>query len=224
MSLWRIVAVLASAVAAGGVAAGRKAARRAVDLRKDAAIAEAGREARLRIRSEAKRVADEILRRFVIGALVKAALVALLALAHLLGWLDDRVFSWVFLGMIALFLARDAWITYPTFRVVWPELRRHGFNARAALREHMAATVLAEAMRQVAATPPPEGWLERIALALDGRGRDAIGREIAETVARIAGETSWAEVRPVARSAGLKLALGALAYSGFVAVLLALTS
>lgn len=222
MRFLRLAALLASA-AAGGVAIGRNVARRAIDQRRDAAIEEAGREARLRIRSEARRIADEILRRFLINSLVKGTLIGLLCAARGLGWLDADWFSGLFLGVMALFLARDAWITYPTFRLVWPELRRHDFDPRAALREHMAATVLAEAMRQAAAAPPPEGWLERIALALDGRGQDAIGREIAETVARIAGRTSWEEIKPVARSAGLKMALGALAYAIFVWLLIAFT-
>lgn len=223
MSYLRLAALLASAVA-GGVAIGRSVARRAVDERRDAAIEEAAREARLQIRGEARRIAGDMLRRFTISTLVKAALVATLCAVRALGWLEAGLFSGLFLALIAAFLIRDAWVAYPTARLIWPELRRHGFDARAALREHMAARVLAEAMRRVGRAPPPEGWLERIALLLDGRGRDAIGREVAETVARIAGEISWSEVRPIARSAALKMGLGSLAYGAFVWLLIALSA
>lgn len=209
MSLFR-TALLAVGVAAAGVQAARRASKKMVDDATETMIRDAAVEARRRLRDEAQRIADAALRRFFIGTALKAATLLTLLGLHLTDALPAPWF-WVAAAIAASgFLVRDAVVSWPDLRVIYAEMRTHGWRPRRALSEAVAARVFAGVLAQ--GRDADAGWTGRVALALAGETQDAVSRRIAEAVADVVRRTSWDDVRPIAVSALISAAGGALGY------------
>lgn len=214
--MWR-AALTAITAAAAGLEYGRRAAARAVDAEAAETTAAAIAEARARIAEEARRVAATALRRFWISTAIKSAIALALWLAWRFGWINGDVFVIGFAAAVALFFLRDIYITWPTLRLIYGELRRSDWRPREALADYAARRTAEEARQR--ADNVELGLKAKIALALAGRSKSAMAKEIAETTAAAVRETSWSDVRPMAAAAAVKASLGFALYSVFIAVL-----
>lgn len=216
---WIRILIGAASMAAAGAATARKLARAAVDERKRETLAWAQAEARRRIRAEGSAFQARVLRRFVVSTLVKAAILSTLFALLFLNAIDASLFAWAAGLTVAAFIVRDVVVTGPEVKVAATHLNRHGWSPSRALGEAVAAQALASALD--AARSTEFGWRERVALAVAGVDRDQLGRELAQSVAQIAGSMAWPELKPYARSTALKIIGGSALYAVFAASIFA---
>ncbi|MEL6979406.1 MAG: hypothetical protein AAGM38_12115 [Pseudomonadota bacterium] len=217
--LGRLRWILAAAgLAAAGAAAARGAARRAVAQRKDALLAAAEVEARRRLRAEGLAFERRTLRRFMLSSAVKLSVLAALAGLSAWGVSTGQTATLLIAAALTIFLARDLWVIWPTARLCLAALARQGWRPKAALGAVAASEAMAAALE--AAKAAPVSWRERIALAAAGVDRDAFSQELALSVAALARQAAWPELRPIARAAALKFALGFAVYTAFAAALI----
>lgn len=216
--IWR-AALGALSAAAAGLELGRRAARKAIDDEAAETTAEAIAEARARIAEEARLVAADILRRFLISTAVKAAIALALWGAWRAGWIGPTAFGVGFGAAVIAYWARDLYLSWPALKLVWRELRRSRWRPRTAFADYVARRTEAEALDRAGRVEL--GWRARIALALAGRRKTAIASEIAATTAAAVRETSWRDIRPMALASVAKAAVGFALYATLVAVLAA---
>ena len=217
--VWIRILAAAAGLGLAGAAAARTAARKAVADRKSALLTWAETEARRRLRAEGDAVARRVLRRFLISTAAKSAILATLFALAAFGVIETSLFAWAAAVALAGFLIRDVVVTWPTLRLVYAELRKHRWSARKALGEVVAAQALSSALE--AAEKVEIGWKERVALAAAGVERDALAREIAQSVSDIARGAAWPELAPYARSTALKMIGGSAVYAVFAAMVFA---
>lgn len=216
---WIRLLIGAASLAAAGAAAARKIARRAVDERKHELLRWAESEARKRIRAEGEAFQARVVQRFIVSTLVKSAMLSALFALLFLSAISPAQFAWGAAALVAAFLVRDVVVTGPELKVAATHLNQNGWSLRRTLGEATAAKALADALQRAEQTE--FGWREKVALAVAGTDRDALSREIAESVAHIAGAMAWPELKPYARSTGLKLLGGSLLYTLFAAAIFA---
>ncbi|MCI4665284.1 MAG: hypothetical protein MRY74_11240 [Neomegalonema sp.] len=217
---WRN-ALLALSAAATGLQMGRQAVRKVVAEESAAAKRAAIAEARERIRSEAQRLANELLLRFAISTGLKAAIIfALWAVQHY-ELISSTVFIVAFGAVVALFFIRDLYIAWPALRVIGRELRGSGWRPREALADFAARQVETEAHSRASAEAAELGWLERVALAIAGSSRADIAAEVADATAAAVRETTWRDVRPLMLATFAKISIGFAVYAAFATLLAA---
>ena len=209
--------LIASAVGAG-LAFGRRYLEQGVSTHKNKAIESAAIETRRRI----KRHADDFLRKsfrsFAIATGIKLSiLLALWVLAHA-NILIRPQFVWSVAAVLGIFLLRDIWVTWPFVRLIATELSRYGWHPKRALGEVVAGHVFQQVL--VEARSVPASRASKVMLVLAGQSREGLEHEIATSVAAIARDTSWSDLRPFLVSAGVKAGALMLIYSVSVFILM----
>ncbi|WP_084418406.1 hypothetical protein [Henriciella litoralis] len=200
-----------------GVSLGRKAITTAVNRKKKKIIHQAALDARERIRGHAEEYLRQSITTFVKSVFIKALLLIGAWLGYRLGLYSHSVFSAVIVVLIAVFLLRDAIVTFPTARLVLSKLREYSWRPRKAIGETVAALVFKQVLEEAEAIET--GRTTRIILSLAGHKMDDVTREIAEEVANIARDTSWQDLRPFMLAAAGKFVTLSVLYSVFVYVL-----
>lgn len=208
------VAILAISAVTTGLSLGRKYAGRQIERRKEMVITEAAEEARDRIKSHARELMQASTRTFLRRILIKALILSLIWFAHWGGLLMGHALAIVMSGTIGLFVVADVVLNWQMIRLLAAEVRRHGLKPKTALSQAVAARVFEEVLEE-SDRRNENHWHEKVILALAGKDRTAISREIAQAVADIARETSWADLRPFLIGTGLRLGALTLLYSGF---------
>lgn len=214
----RSLLLIASAVGAG-LAFGRKYLERGVSAQKDRTIQSAAAETRRRI----KRHADDFLRKsfrsFAISTGIKLLILGVLwGLAHG-GVMVRPHFVWSVTGVLALFLVRDIWVTWPFVRLGMTELARHGWHPKRALGEVIAGHVFQQVLAEAQSVPSTRS--SKVLLMLAGQSREGFEHDIATAVATIARDASWTDLRPFLVSAGIKTSALMLIYSASVFLIMA---
>jgi hypothetical protein len=200
-----------------GVSLGRKAISSAVNRKKQKIIHQAAIDARERIRGHASDFLKDSITQFVQAVFIKALLLVLAWIGFRIGLYSHAILSTVVVILISCFLLRDAIITFPTAKLVLSKLREHGWHPKEAVGETVAALVFQQVLDEADAFEP--GRTTRIVLALAGRNRDEMTREIAHEVADIARHTSWHDLRPFVLAAIGKFITLSILYSVFVFIL-----
>ncbi len=206
--------LLAVSAIATGVAAGRAYLSGEVERAKHSAIEAAAEEARAQIRERGAAYLARGFRKFAWVTALKAALLVAVWGAHFAGAISDNAYGPVLSVMLALFVVRDTWVTFPTVRLGLSELRRHGWRPRLALGETVAATVFDEVLNEASARE--RNWRDNLVMRLAGRKHDDVSHEIAEAVASIARETTWKDLKPFLSSAALRGSVLIALYSALV--------
>lgn len=210
--------LIASAVGAG-LAFGRRYLEKGVSSQKNQAIEAAAIVTRRRI----KRHADDFLKRsfraFAIATGIKLTLlIALWGLAHY-GALERQHFVLSVSVVLGLFLIRDIWVSWPFVRLGLTELARYGWRPKLALSEVVAGHVFQQVLTEAQAAPATR--TSKIMLMLAGQSREGLEQDIASSVAAIARNTTWSDLRPFLISAGIKTGALMALYSVSVFLLLA---
>lgn len=198
--------------------AGRQYLNRRVDESRDRAIAEATEQVRATLRDRTDKYLRASFSTFWRVTLIKA-----LILFGLASWyMVPGVAPVAITVLIALFLiamsARDLYNIYPLLSLGLRELQRHQWRPRTALKETIIAQVFENVLVEAEAVP-----LKRhhaVVMRLAGRDRSSVTREIADAVARLAGESSWGDIRPFLLSAVFKFAVVFALYGAFVTLLM----
>jgi hypothetical protein len=210
--------LVASAVGAG-LAFGRKYLERGVSAQKNKAIESAAVETRRQIKRHADDFLKKSFRSFAIATGTKLLILASLwALFHG-GIIEQPHFIWSVAGVLAVFLVRDTWVTWPFARLGVTELSRHGWHPKRALGEVVAGHVFQQVL--VEAKSVRETRSSKVMLVLAGQTRAGIEHDIATSVAAIARDTSWSDLRPFLISAGIKTGALMIIYSVSVFLLMA---
>lgn len=212
-----LVAAASTAAVLGLGVAARRAAQDAVGRAREAIIDSAALEARRRITAEARALADAALRRFAWSSAIKAALAASLAALAAAGILSGPLFASLLAAVLIGAFLRDLALASPGLRLSLQALSAHGWRARTALSEVVAAEVMAETLKRAEQTPVD--WRGRVALAVAGADATAVGRQVAEAVYEVARETTWRDIRPIVLATALKIVAGLILYGLFVAMI-----
>ena len=210
---WIRLLIGAAGLAAAGAVTARKAARGAIEDRKQQALRQAEAEARRRLRAEGAAFERRMLRRVLIASLIKLGVLSLFFILLFAGAIDALQFVWGAGLAVTAFAVRDLIVAWPEVRLAVVELRKHGWNLENAVGEAVALRALAGALETAQATE--YDWRARLALAVAGVDRDALGRELAQSVSDLARGMAWPELRPYLRSTAIKTLGGAGLYAVF---------
>ena len=93
------------------------------------------------------------------------------------------------------FASYDFFRIFPTLKFLTAEVRRHGWRPKKILAETVSAQVFENVLER--AKDLPVDHTQNILLTLAGRKKDDLTRKIAQAVAVIASETSWADIKPL---------------------------
>lgn len=200
-----------------GVTIGRKVISGAINRKKQSIIHQAAEDARKRIRQHAEDFLKDSVTQFVGAVFIKALLLVTAWLGYRLGFYPHIVFSSLIIVLIAIFLVRDAIVTFPTVRLMASRLHDYGWRPKKTVGEVVAALVFEQVLSE--AQGIETGRATRIMLALGGHKEDDMTREIAREVANIARETSWHDLRPFVLTAAAKFITLSALYSAFVFIL-----
>lgn len=210
--------LVASAVGAG-LAFGRRYLERGVSAQKNKVIETAAVETRRQIKRHADDFLKKSFRSFAIATGTKLLVLATLwGLSHG-GVIDRPYFIWAVTGVLAAFLVRDIWVTWPFVRLGLTELSRYGWHPKRALGEVVAGHVFQQVLMEAQSSPSTRS--SKVMLVLAGQSREGIEHEIATSVAAIARDTSWSDLRPFLVSAGIKSGALMIIYSVSVFLLMA---
>jgi hypothetical protein len=210
--------LVASAVGAG-LAFGRRYLERGVSAQKNKVIETAAVETRRQIKRHADDFLKKSFRSFAIATGTKLLILATLwGLSHG-GAIDRPYFIWAVTGVLAAFLVRDVWVTWPFVRLGLTELSRYGWHPKRALGEVVAGHVFQQVLMEAQSSPSTRS--SKVMLVLAGQSREGIEHEIATSVAAIARDTSWSDLRPFLVSAGIKSGALMIIYSVSVFLLMA---
>ncbi len=214
----RSILLIASAVGAG-LAFGRRHLERGVSAQKNKAIESAAVETRRQI----KRHADDFLRKsfrsFAIATGIKLMILASLWGLFHAGMFERPYFIWSVTAVLAVFLIRDIWVTWPFVRLGVTELSRYGWHPKRALGEVVAGHVFQQVLTEAQSVPASRS--SKVMLVLAGQSREGLEHDIATSVAAIARDTSWSDLRPFLISAGIKTGALMTIYSVSVFLLMA---
>ncbi|KCZ52246.1 hypothetical protein [Hyphomonas pacifica] len=214
----RSILLIASALGAG-LALGRKYLERGVTAQKHKAIQDAAIETRRRVKRHAHDFLRKSFRRFAIATGCKLVILGVLWTLYHTQLIEVDIFALITGVVLALFLMRDLWISWPFIRLGAAELSKYGWRPRRALSEVVAARVFEEVLTEARATPASRST--KVVLMLAGQSHEGVHLEIATAVAAIARDTTWNDLRPFLISAGIKMAALTLIYSISVIFLMA---
>ena len=210
--------LVASAVGAG-LAFGRRYLERGVSAQKNKVIETAAVETRRQIKRHADDFLKKSFRSFAIATGIKLLILATLwGLSHG-GVINPPFFIWAVTGVLTAFLVRDIWVTWPFVRLGIVELSRYGWHPKRALGEVVAGHVFQQVLMEAQSAPSTRS--SKVMLVLAGQSREGIEHEIATSVAAIARDTSWSDLRPFLVSAGIKSGALMIIYSVSVFLLMA---
>ena len=210
--------LVASAVGAG-LAFGRRYLERGVSAQKNKVIETAAVETRRQIKRHADDFLKKSFRSFAIATGIKLLILATLwGLSHG-GVINPPFFIWAVTGVLTAFLVRDIWVTWPFVRLGLTELSRYGWHPKRALGEVVAGHVFQQVLMEAQSAPSTRS--SKVMLVLAGQSREGIEHEIATSVAAIARDTSWSDLRPFLVSAGIKSGALMIIYSVSVFLLMA---
>ena len=210
--------LVASAVGAG-LAFGRRYLERGVSAQKNKVIETAAVETRRQIKRHADDFLKKSFRSFAIATGIKLLILATLwGLSHG-GVINPPFFIWAVTGVLTAFLVRDIWVTWPFVRLGLTELSRYGWHPKRAPGEVVAGHVFQQVLMEAQSAPSTRS--SKVMLVLAGQSREGIEHEIATSVAAIARDTSWSDLRPFLVSAGIKSGALMIIYSVSVFLLMA---
>ena len=210
--------LVASAVGAG-LAFGRRYLERGVSAQKNKVIETAAVETRRQIKRHADDFLKKSFRSFAIATGIKLLILATLwGLSHG-GVINPPFFIRAVTGVLTAFLVRDIWVTWPFVRLGLTELSRYGWHPKRALGEVVAGHVFQQVLMEAQSAPSTRS--SKVMLVLAGQSREGIEHEIATSVAAIARDTSWSDLRPFLVSAGIKSGALMIIYSVSVFLLMA---
>lgn len=209
--------VVAVAALSAGAAMGRKYLKGEVNKRKQSAIVDASAIVKTRINEDADIYIRRSLSIYIRNMAIKLALLSIIVAAALLGWVSGVVGGAAMAALFLAFLAYDTVKLWPNAMLVLGELRRHKWRPRIALAEIVAANVFDQVLAEAKARET-DLWSE-IAMRLSGQNAGQVSQEIAVSVAEIARQTSWEDLRPYLISGAIKFAGVMLLYSSAVFLL-----
>ncbi|WP_290482640.1 hypothetical protein [Hyphomonas sp. UBA3601] len=210
--------LVASAVGAG-LAFGRRYLERGVSAQKNKVIETAAVETRRQIKRHADDFLKKSFRSFAIATAIKLLILATLWGLFHGGVIERPYFIWGVTGILAAFLVRDIWVTWPFVRLGIVELSRYGWHPKRALGEVVAGHVFQQVLTEAQSAPSTRS--SKVMLVLAGQSREGIEHDIATSVAAIARDTSWSDLRPFLASAAIKTAALMIIYSVSVFLLMA---
>ncbi len=204
-------AILLISALTAGLSYGRKYLSEQVDERKNTAIQDATADARRRIRDQADIFVRRSFIAFAKAVAVKAAIITSIWALWWGGVLDARGLTIIISVALTLFLVRDAYVSWPTAQMVVRELRQHGWQPRRAIGEVISAHVFEQVL--VEANALPQSQSNRFMIWLAGRDTSRMHEEIADAVASVAKEQSWADLKPYVLTAAERIGAVAGMYS-----------
>ena len=210
--------LVASAVGAG-LAFGRRYLERGVSAQKNKVIETAAVETRRQIKRHADDFLKKSFRSFAIATAIKLLILATLWGLFHGGVIERPYFIWGVTGILAAFLVRDIWVTWPVVRLGIVELSRYGWHPKRALGEVVAGHVFQQVLTEAQSAPSTRS--SKVMLVLAGQSREGIEHDIATSVAATARDTSWSDLRPFLVSAAIKTAALMIIYSVSVFLLMA---
>ena len=210
--------LVASAVGAG-LAFGRRYLERGVSAQKNKVIETAAVETRRQIKRHADDFLKKSFRSFAIATTIKLLILATLWGLFHGGVIERPYFIWGVTGILAAFLVRDIWVTWPFVLLGIVELSRYGWHPKRALGEVVAGHVFQQVLTEAQSAPSTRS--SKVMLVLAGQSREGIEHDIATSVAAIARDTSWSDLRPFLVSAAIKTAALMIIYSVSVFLLMA---
>lgn len=210
-----------SGLAGAAYVAGRDALDRAIETRKQSAIDIAKERARLELDRQVGEFVSSTLRRFAYGLVVKALLLVLWGVGFAAGLIGPIAFSWGLVVLLALFLLRDLVVTLPTVLPALKHIHAHGWRLRRALTEMIAGAVFEQAYAE-ALEETKKTRIARFAIALSRTSPETVSGEVAEAVAALMREMSYATVRARVLVGLAKAAVLLAAYSGLIFMILRL--
>jgi len=210
--------LVASAVGAG-LAFGRRYLERGVSAQKNKVIETAAVETRRQIKRHADDFLKKSFRSFAIATTIKLLILATLWGLFHGGVIERPYFIWGVTGILAAFLVRDIWVTWPFVRLGIVELSRYGWHPKRALGEGVAGHVFQQVLTEAQSAPSTRS--SKVMLVLAGQSREGIEHDIATSVAAITRDTSWSDLRPFLVSAAIKTAALMIIYSVSVFLLMA---
>lgn len=211
---WKRIGAAAAAALSTGIAISRNAASREIDKQKASAIAETADIARGRIRGSAQDYLASSFRGFALNIFIKAIVLSTVWIAKAAGWISPEVFGVMIATCLGAFIMRDAWTNWPSVRMAFGELRRHGWKPKTTISEVVAAQVFDEVLAE--ASVRKTTLSAQLVMALAGTNRAGLEAEVAHAVADIARDVTWDDIRPFIVAAAVKFALLMALYSLFV--------
>ena len=197
MAFWTIRGLIAVATGVSATAvAARKALGNHVDGKTQAVIDRAVEDAREELRLEAKTWFSASFRRFLITVAAKVSLLLIVFSLYLTSVITLTIAAASFAVLLVLFSLYDFIRLIPTLRYIWNEVRIHGLRPKRIMAETVAAEVFERVLDQ--AKDAPVRRTESLVFLLAGKKRSEIVEQIAKGVSRLAAETSWSDVRPIA--------------------------
>lgn len=210
MSIFRVIGLAAAAVT-GGAALARNQLDRKIEQKIEAKIEEAQQNAILDLEAQVKTIVSEQLRGFIQNLLFKAVFIAFIVALYFLGVLEREPMGYVVALALALFLVRDAIVSYPTIKQLWTLSKRHKWNIFQAIREMVAATVFDNAYEQV--MEQTKDSKVKYWIALSRYSQEDISQQIADAISEVAATASVPIVRTHAGIALAKAGIMLIAYS-----------
>lgn len=208
--------IIAAAALGGGVALGRRALDRAVEKRLSNAVEIAQAKAAAELDMRIRVLVRERLYALALTLAVKAALIAAAYGLMAAGALTPAGFRVVTTALIVAYLARDVLVTAPYAAPALRYARQAGWNPRRALRIFVVGVVFERAYAE--ALLALERGPNRIWIAMSNYRRQSISKEVAEKIAAMAVETSFARARLLMIFAVMKALAMMAAYAAFAAL------
>lgn len=223
MALIPMIRIAATALLGLGsaVAAAKAAAKNQVEKKKASVVEAAYARARAEIRGKTEIYLKSSLEDFMRITAIKAALLASLFLLYLAGAISNPTYRVLLLIALIGLGVWDIVRNFSTLRILVERMRRHKMNAKRAISEIVTAQIFDTVMEEASAVKP--AWRDSAIMALAGTRHSALSREISEAVSVLAGQTSWADIKPFVITAAWRAGLVLGIYSIVVWSLVALS-
>lgn len=199
---------------AASLSAGRLVLRSGVERSKRSLIDQALDRARLQVKSEAETYINDSLRSFLRRTLLKVSALGLVTTSVLLLGLEKEPAWFLVASCLAALLVWDAFVIFPTSRILIKHLSAHNFRPKRALSSAITANVLAEVVRREGAEQISRS--QTLLLAAAGTSESKFKNEIADAVSTLAGEASWNDLKPFVVFAACKALTVPFLYSAYV--------
>jgi len=210
--------ILAATAISGGVALGRKAIDRSIDRRVSAEIKVAQERAIAELDKKATSVIQEQLTVFARSLAIKAALLGSAYALYATDYLALAGFRIIVLLFIGAFIVRDSAAVLPYLVPAYRLARRHHWSPKRTLTALVAGVVFERAYADTLVASQTRA--NKVWIALSNYSAESLSQNVADAVAQVASETSYARIRPRALMAlGLAAVMG-VSYWAFIALTL----
>ncbi len=208
---------IAASLFGAGITAGKKALAENIEKQKISTIEAATALASEKLDREVTTMVRKGLEQLLNQTLIKFILIASLFILYQFSWLTGREFAIIASILLTLFLIRDIVKFWPTGRIMIKSLHENNWHPKQAISHYISASVFDQALLEVTkATQKPK---TKIMLHLAGTSQKELSLEIAATVANIAHETSFEQIRPRLYMATLRAITIMAVYSAILFVI-----